>query len=98
MGYNPSYPAASNSDNADVRNLTVIAPAPTDTVLIITARGTFRTTVALLVAAVAPAAPTQTIFQDRTGSPPDDPTKPALSYPTGGGDLSQWDVQSQTWK
>jgi len=37
------------------------------------------------------------IYQDHTGSPPDDPTLPALSYPTGGGTLSQWDVDSQTW-
>lgn len=28
---------------------------------------------------------------------PDDPTKAALSYPSGGGTLYQWDVGSQTW-
>jgi hypothetical protein len=28
---------------------------------------------------------------------PDDPTKPALSFPSGGGELSQWDPGSQTW-
>lgn len=28
---------------------------------------------------------------------PDDPTKPALFFPTGGGTLFQWDVASQTW-
>ena len=29
--------------------------------------------------------------------PPDDPTEPALSYPTGGGNLAQWDVATQLW-
>ncbi len=28
---------------------------------------------------------------------PTDPTKAALSYPSGGGTLYQWDVASQTW-
>lgn len=28
---------------------------------------------------------------------PDDPTVPALYYPTGGGPLQQWDVASQAW-
>ena len=41
---------------------------------------------------------TTQVYQDHTGSPPTDPTQPALSFPTGGGDLSQWDVASQTWK
>jgi hypothetical protein len=40
---------------------------------------------------------TTQVYQDHTGSPPDDPTKAALSFPTGGGPLSQWDVGSQTW-
>lgn len=40
---------------------------------------------------------TQQVYQDHTGSPPDDPTKPALSFPTGGGGVSEWDVVSQTW-
>ena len=39
----------------------------------------------------------QQVYQDHTGSPPDDPTKPAISFPTGGGTISQWDVGSQTW-
>ena len=38
------------------------------------------------------------VFQDATGAPPTDATKPALSFPTGGGTISQWDVPSQTWK
>jgi hypothetical protein len=28
---------------------------------------------------------------------PDDPTLPALFYPTGGGTVLQWDVASQAW-
>ena len=39
----------------------------------------------------------QEIYQDRAPAAPDDPTKPALSYPTGGGLMFQWDVASQTW-
>lgn len=39
----------------------------------------------------------QQIFQDATGSPPPDPTKPAISYPTGGGGITVWDVDSQAW-
>jgi len=48
MGYNPQYPGPRNSDNSDVFTLDIIDPAPTDTVLIITTKGTFRTTVAQL--------------------------------------------------
>ena len=41
---------------------------------------------------------TQEVFQDYApGTPPTDPTKPALSFSTGGGTLFQWDVASQTW-
>lgn len=28
---------------------------------------------------------------------PPDPTRPWLSYPSGGGGISEWDVPSQTW-
>ena len=31
------------------------------------------------------------------GTPPPDPTQPALGYSTGGSQLLQWDVASQTW-
>lgn len=37
------------------------------------------------------------ILQDATGGPPPDPTRPWLSFPTGGGGISEWDVASQTW-
>jgi len=37
------------------------------------------------------------VLQDATGSAPPDPTKPAISFPTGGGGISEWDVASQTW-
>ena len=37
------------------------------------------------------------VLQDATGGPPPQPTKPAISFPTGGGVTSQWDVASQTW-
>lgn len=37
------------------------------------------------------------VLQDATGAPPPDPTQPAISYDTGGGPISQWDVASQAW-
>lgn len=37
------------------------------------------------------------VYQDHTGSPPGDPTKPALSFPNGGGQISQWNVATQEW-
>jgi len=36
------------------------------------------------------------VYQDHEGSAPDDPTKPALSYSTGG-TIYTWDVASQAW-
>jgi len=38
------------------------------------------------------------VFIDRAPAYPDDPTIPALSFPTGGGPIQQWDVASQTWE
>lgn len=38
----------------------------------------------------------QQVYQDRA-TPPDDPTLPAISFPTGGGLVTQWDVASQAW-
>jgi len=37
------------------------------------------------------------VYIDRAPAAPDNPARPALSYPTGGGSLQQWDVISQTW-
>ena len=38
------------------------------------------------------------IYQDRApGAPPDNLALPAISYPTGGGQVMQWDVASQLW-
>lgn len=34
---------------------------------------------------------------DGTGSPPPDPTKPAISYPANGGGISEWSVALQQW-
>jgi hypothetical protein len=44
----------------------------------------------------------QEVYQDAFANPngnivPDDPTKPALYFPDGGGTLFQWDVDSQSW-
>jgi len=43
----------------------------------------------------------QVTFQVYTGvappAAPDDPTQPALFYPSGGGPLSQWDVGGGAW-
>lgn len=40
---------------------------------------------------------TQMVFIARNPAAPDDPTKPALNYPSGGGPMTQWDVASQAW-
>lgn len=37
------------------------------------------------------------VYQGRDPLPPDDPTKGAMSYPVGGGTLTQWDVPTQSW-
>jgi len=37
------------------------------------------------------------VYQGRAPAAPDDPTKPALDYPVGGGNLSQWNVGTATW-
>lgn len=37
------------------------------------------------------------IYIDRAPAAPDDPSLPALSYPTGGGPLQQWDVATAAW-
>lgn len=37
------------------------------------------------------------VYQGRDPAAPDDPTKAALSYPVGGGTLTQWDIVSQLW-
>ncbi len=37
------------------------------------------------------------LYQGRSPAAPDDPTLPALDYPTGGGTLLQWDVGSAAW-
>jgi len=38
------------------------------------------------------------VYQGRAPAAPDDPTKPALDYPVGGGSLQQWDVPTVSWK
>lgn len=37
------------------------------------------------------------VYQGRSPAAPDDPTRPALDYPVGGGSLLQWDIPSQLW-
>ena len=39
----------------------------------------------------------QQVFIGRDPALPDDPTKPALNYASGGGPMTQWDVASQAW-
>jgi hypothetical protein len=41
--------------------------------------------------------PMQIFLDYYPSTPPTDPTKPALTYNTGGSTLYQWDVNSQTW-
>lgn len=37
------------------------------------------------------------VYIDRAPAPPDDQSQPALSYPSGGGSLQQWDVATTSW-
>jgi hypothetical protein len=37
------------------------------------------------------------VYIGRDPAPPDDPTKAAVSYPAGGGSLSQWNVGTAAW-
>lgn len=37
------------------------------------------------------------VYQGRAPAAPDDPTKPALDYPVGGGSLQQWNVGTAAW-
>lgn len=41
---------------------------------------------------------TQQVYIGRDPAAPDNPALPAISYPSGGGTTTQWDVASQTWK
>ncbi len=40
---------------------------------------------------------TNQVFEDRAPAPPDDPTKAALSFPTGGGQMLQWPPSVGAW-
>lgn len=37
------------------------------------------------------------VYENRDPAAPDDPNEAALSFPTGGGTLTQWSVSSQAW-
>jgi hypothetical protein len=37
------------------------------------------------------------VYVDKAPAAPDDPTQAALSYPSGGGGIQQWDVLTQSW-
>ncbi len=37
------------------------------------------------------------VYVGRDPAPPDDPTKAALNYPSGGGTLTQWDTVGLVW-
>lgn len=37
------------------------------------------------------------VYEDRDPAAPDDPTKAAVNYPSGGGTLTQWDTVAQAW-
>jgi len=37
------------------------------------------------------------VFEGRDPLPPDDPTKPALNFPVGGGTLTQWPANGPAW-
>lgn len=37
------------------------------------------------------------VYEGRAPAPPDDPTRPAINYPTGGGSIEQWSVGGAAW-
>ena len=37
------------------------------------------------------------VYENRDPAPPDDPTKAALSFPTGGGTITQWPPNGPAW-
>lgn len=50
-----------------------------------------------ILAAGGGGAGTTQVYENRDPLPPDDPTKAALNFPTGGGTLTQWSIASQVW-
>ncbi len=40
---------------------------------------------------------TTQVYEGRAPAAPDDPTRPAINYPTGGGSIEQWSVVGQIW-
>lgn len=79
-------PAASAITSDD---LIVIVDSPAGTPI------TQKATAGMLATFVVSAA--GQVYQGRSPAAPDDPTRPALDYPSGGGSLLQWDVPSQLW-
>jgi hypothetical protein len=39
----------------------------------------------------------QQVYDGLVAPTPDDPTLPAVFYPSGGGPMQQWDVDTQAW-
>lgn len=56
---------------------------------------TKRATAGLLASFVSSAA--AQVYEGRAPNAPDDPTRAAINYPTGGGSIEQWSVAGQTW-
>lgn len=40
---------------------------------------------------------TTQVYENRDPAAPDDPTKAAINFPTGGGPITQWSIASQAW-
>jgi hypothetical protein len=57
---------------------------------------TQKATAAQLAAYIGTTALVQ-VYQGRAPAAPDDPTRPALDYPVGGGSLQQWNVGTAAW-
>lgn len=56
---------------------------------------TQKITGAMIAAFVA--STTAQVYEGRAPNAPDDPTRAAINYPTGGGSIEQWSVATQTW-
>lgn len=44
-----------------------------------------------------PGAEIEQVYENRDPAAPDDPSKAAISFPTGGGTMTQWSVADQAW-
>ncbi len=70
-------------------DLIVIVDSPSGTPV------TQKATAAMLATFIGGA--TSQVYEGRDPAAPDDPTRAAINYPTGGGSITQWSIAGQIW-